>query len=191
MLDLRSPSISSSPPEIKNQVAKLVQRLGCARYVDCHSQFGTNEQRIFVQSFSVSAGWIGGNLADTVPYLDSTFGFVPSRSHIDAAAKHCKSDWVYSIDIKDFFRTTKAARVRDALIGIGYSGHAADLTVALTCYEGALAQGAPSSPVLSNIVFREFDCKLEEVAQEFGITFTRYADDIVFSGVGISSGGRP
>ncbi len=128
--------------------------------------------------------WIGGNLASTFNYLDSTFGFVPGRSHIDAAARHCESNWAYSVDIKDFFRTTSAARVRTALLKLGYSGRAADLTVALTCYEGFLAQGAPTSPVLSNIVFREYDQLLEELACELSLTFTRYADDIVFSGTG-------
>nr|WP_240159403.1 reverse transcriptase family protein [Burkholderia sp. Ax-1724] len=128
--------------------------------------------------------WIGGNLACSVRYLDSTFGFVPGRSHIDAAARHCKADWAYSVDIKDFFRTTSATRVRAALIKLGYGDYAADLAVALTCYEGFLAQGAPSSPVLSNLVFQEFDRLLEELACELNLTFTRYADDIVFSGSG-------
>ncbi|WP_322014887.1 reverse transcriptase family protein [Paraburkholderia sp. J12] len=128
--------------------------------------------------------WIGGNLASSFSYLDSTFGFVPGRSHIDAAARHCESDWAYSIDIKDFFRTTSAAQVRAALIELGYSNHAADLMVALTCYEGFLAQGAPSSPVLSNLVFQKFDRLLEALAGELNLTFTRYADDIVFSGTG-------
>lgn len=129
--------------------------------------------------------WIGGNLALAASYSDSAFGFVPGRSHIDAAARHCQADWVYSVDIKDFFRTTSQARVHAALTKIGYSERAADLAVALTCYGGFLAQGAPSSPVLSNIVFQEFDQKLESLASELGLTFTRYADDIAFSGKGV------
>lgn len=128
--------------------------------------------------------WIGGNLAAAITYRDSTYGFVPGRSHIDAAGAHCGADWVYSVDIKDFFQTTRVDIVRQALGELGYSEHAAHLIGALTCYAGFLAQGAPSSPVLSNLVFLPHDIQLEQFATEHDLTYTRYADDIVFSGRG-------
>ena len=46
---------------------------------------------------------------------------------------------------------------------------------------GALPQGAPTSPMLSNLVMRKFDEALEEYANTRGLCVTRYADDIVFS----------
>ncbi|MFM0161342.1 reverse transcriptase family protein [Paraburkholderia sediminicola] len=128
--------------------------------------------------------WIGGNLANAIPYRDTTFGFVPGRSHIDAAGAHCGAKWAYSIDIKDFFQTTSAEAVRQALMTIGYSEHAAQLVSSLSCFNGYLAQGAPSSPALSNLVFFHYDIQLEEFATTHQLTYTRYADDIVFSGHG-------
>jgi len=53
---------------------------------------------------------------------------------------------------------------------------------ALCCYGDGLAQGSPASPVLSNLVFRQADKELIQLACDFGARYTRYADDIVFSG---------
>ncbi len=129
--------------------------------------------------------WIGKNLAQVISYSESAFGFVPGRSHIDAAARHCGADWVYSLDIKDFFQTTRESVVKQALIKeVNYSERAAELISALSCYNGFLAQGAPSSPVLSNLVFLPYDRQLSELALRYGLIYTRYADDIVFSGKG-------
>ncbi|WP_143064421.1 reverse transcriptase family protein [Paraburkholderia tropica] len=128
--------------------------------------------------------WIGGHLAVAIPYRSSTFGFVPGRSHIDAAGQHCGAEWSYSIDIKDFFQSTSEEAVRRALMELGYSEHASHLVSSLCCVGGYLAQGAPSSPALSNLVFLNYDIQFEQYAAEHGLTYTRYADDIVFSGRG-------
>lgn len=128
--------------------------------------------------------WIGGNLAVAIPYRGGTFGFVPGRSHIDAAAAHCGAEWTYSIDIKDFFQSTSEEAVRRALMERGYSEHAAHLVSSLCCLGGYLTQGAPSSPALSNLVFLNYDIQLEQYAAAHELTYTRYADDIVFSGRG-------
>lgn len=128
--------------------------------------------------------WIGGNIAAVLPYRETTFGFVPGRSHIDAAAAHCGSEWVYSVDIRDFFRTTTALMVVRALRAFNFSDASANLIAKLACIDDCLAQGAPSSPALSNLVFLPIDCHLGDYARQHGLTYTRYADDIVFSGRG-------
>lgn len=128
--------------------------------------------------------WIGGNIASQVNWLPCVFGFVPGRSSIDAASIHCGADWVFSVDIKDFFPSTARESVQAALVEIGYEPHSAEIIARLCCYNGSLAQGAPSSPVLSNLVFKAFDERLLKVAEVFGGKYTRYADDMVFSGVG-------
>ncbi|MBI0360666.1 reverse transcriptase family protein [Burkholderia oklahomensis] len=128
--------------------------------------------------------WIGGNLATSLTYPDCVYGFVPGRSHIEAAAKHCGADWVYSADVKDFFQSTSFDAVQRALTEVGYQPKAAQLVATYSCFKGFLAQGAPSSPVLSNLVFLPYDRQLLEYAVQCDITYTRYADDVVLSGRG-------
>jgi len=128
--------------------------------------------------------WFSHHLSQVLPVEDYVFGFVPGRSAVDAAARHCGAQWVYSIDIKDFFTSTDADTVRQALLNLGYSAKGCDLMVPLCCFGDNLAQGAPSSPVLSNLVMKDVDSRLKEISETHGVTFTRYADDIVFSNSG-------
>ncbi|MEC8010306.1 MAG: reverse transcriptase family protein [Pseudomonadota bacterium] len=126
--------------------------------------------------------WFSFHLAKELTFEDHVYGFIPGRSSIDAAMKHCNSEWVYSFDIENFFPTTKKEQVYDAIISIGYSSQGATIITDLCCYNDHLAQGAPSSPLLSNLVMRPIDIKLKEIATRLDITVTRYADDITFSG---------
>lgn len=126
--------------------------------------------------------WFGHHLAETLPVEDYVYGFVSGRSAVDAAAQHCGASWVYSVDIENFFPSTDDDLVVKALKELGYSEKGARLITYLCCYGSYLGQGAPSSPVLSNLVMKPIDIQLKEVADELGITLTRYADDIVLSG---------
>ena len=126
--------------------------------------------------------WIGYHLAAYFPHKDYIFGFIGGKSSIDAAAVHCGSSWVYSVDIEDFFPSTDEGFVAECLQYIGYSEKGAEIVASLCCFEGGLAQGSPSSPILSNLVMSNVDQALKAIAEEHGVRFSRYADDIVFSG---------
>jgi retron-type reverse transcriptase len=128
--------------------------------------------------------WFGFYLSKTVKCGECVYGFVKGRSAIEAASLHCGADWVYSVDIADFFPSTPLNKVKKALKELGYPEHGAELIAKLCCYNGMLSQGSPASPVLSNLVFRDADTELEAVAKHLKVRFTRYADDIVFSGIG-------
>lgn len=135
-------------------------------------------------SIKVIQKWFGYHLVRAITVSDSVYGFVPGRSAIDAAKRHCGANWVYSVDIKDFFPTTYESVVKEALIKIGYSVKSSDFIVPLCCYGKYLAQGSPASPVLSNLALSCIDQKLEDIAKSYDLTYTRYVDDIVFSGSG-------
>lgn len=110
-------------------------------------------------------------------------GFVQGYSHITAAKVHLGATWIYSVDIKDFFGTTSFEKIFIAIQKLGYKDFESMFLIAKLCsYNGALPQGAPTSPILSNIAFHEMDIKLIEIADNIGAKVTRYADDIVFSG---------
>jgi len=128
--------------------------------------------------------WISVHLQRKYSPPDHVFGFVPGRSHVLAASVHCNARWVYSIDIKDFFQSTPIEKVRGAFFNIGYGEDSAQILARLCCLNGCLSQGAPTSPVISNIAFSHLDVMLSDVAEYHGVRMTRYADDIVFSGAG-------
>lgn len=126
--------------------------------------------------------WFGYHLVKAIPISNNVFGFVPGRSAVDAAKRHCSSKWVYSVDIENFFPTTYEDVVKDSLLTLGYSQKAVNLIVPLCCYHRSLAQGSPASPVLSNLVLQDIDVKLGNIANMRDVVYTRYVDDLVFSG---------
>jgi len=128
--------------------------------------------------------WMSFHLSRVIPIHPHVFGFVPGRSHIDAAFTHRSAEWAYSVDITDFFQSTPRSLVAEALQSIGYIGASADLVSRLSCVHERLAQGAPSSPALSNLVFYEMDAALATLAKHHNAELSRFADDIVFSGKG-------
>ncbi|TDM06120.1 MAG: hypothetical protein C4K60_15845 [Ideonella sp. MAG2] len=111
------------------------------------------------------------------------FGFVPGLSHIDAARQHLGARWVCSFDIENFFPTTPEGLVAARLVDLGFPESGAGIVARLACFSGVLAQGAPTSPVLSNIALCDIDQRLSLLAERYSLRLTRYADDIVFSGL--------
>lgn len=132
-------------------------------------------------------------------------GFVPKKSIVDNAKIHVGSYYVYNIDLKDFFPSIDQARVWRCLQNPPFSLtkesnrlQIANIIAALCCTEmevertndkgeverqkrNVLPQGAPTSPIITNIVCQRLDFLLTAVAKRFGLKYSRYADDITFS----------
>ncbi len=130
--------------------------------------------------------WFGFHLSRNrvAQPMSCVYGFVPGRSAIQAATAHCGADWVLSLDIEEFFPSTGKLLVVEALEQIGYPRHGAELMAGLCCLRGALPQGSPASPALSNLIFQATDESLSRLGVSHRVTYTRYADDMVFSGNG-------
>lgn len=126
--------------------------------------------------------WIGCHIDRSAHFLDCVYGFRTGKSAIQAAARHCGARWLLELDLQDFFPSITEAQVRQALVVLGYSEHAAHLIASLCCFRGRLPQGSPASPALSNIVFHPVDYAIMQIAERYNATYTRYADDIVLSG---------
>lgn len=111
------------------------------------------------------------------------YGFISGKNHINNASQHVQNSIVFNIDLKDFFSQIHFGRVRGMLMKPPYSiGVEAATTIAqIACYNGVLPQGAPSSPVLTNMICAPLDNSLLRLAKETGCVYTRYADDISFS----------
>lgn len=128
--------------------------------------------------------WLGYHLARSINYLDSVHGFVPNRSTLTAAKVHCGSTWLITIDVKDFFSSTRTEHVVNGLRSLDYSDSAARLIAEICALDNGLPQGSPASPVLANLAFRPIDLLINEECKKLSVRFTRYADDLAFSGTG-------
>jgi RNA-directed DNA polymerase len=144
--------------------------------------------------------WILANVAGKFPVTEAAHGFVAGRGIVSNASPHVGKAVVVNLDLEGFFPTIVFPRVRAVFERYGYSGSVATI-LALLCtecpraavayagtkYEAAtgpraLPQGAPTSPALSNQVGRRLDKRLLGVARKLGLSYTRYADDLTFSG---------
>lgn len=108
-------------------------------------------------------------------------GFVLTRSVKTNALAHLHRRFVINIDLKDFFPTISQNRVNGMLKSLGIDTRVAEIIAQICCNNGHLPQGAPSSPVLSNMICFRLDKDLMSFAKEARCIYTRYADDITFS----------
>ncbi|MEV7231848.1 reverse transcriptase family protein [Polymorphospora sp. NPDC051019] len=142
-----------------------------------------------------------------VPVHPAVHGFVPGRSAHTFAAAHAGRPTVVRVDLVSFFATVSAPRIYGLLRLAGYPEPVAHTLTALCVtrtpvrvlraapaglpdrpYRLALLrgphlpQGAPTSPALANLCGFRLDRRLAGLAAAFGATYTRYADDLAFSG---------
>lgn len=125
---------------------------------------------------------------------DFAMGFTEGRSVVNNAQKHLGHNYVLNIDLKDFFPSIDQARVwkRLQLAPFNFPQDVANVIAGLCCMkmqaESAeekiryvLPQGAPTSPIITNMICDKLDRRLAGLAKRFGLHYTRYADDITFS----------
>ena len=96
---------------------------------------------------------------------------------------HKEQPFVLSLDIKDFFSSIRRPEVENIFHALGYSALVANFLAKICCLDNCLPQGASTSPCLSNIFLRNFDDTISGYCIERKIRYTRYADDLSFSGV--------
>src|SRR5690348_11156935 len=115
---------------------------------------------------------------------DMAHGFKRNKSIITNAKKHHRRRYVFNIDLRDFFPSINFGRVRGLFIkDANFMLHpkVATILAQIACYNNALPQGSPCSPVISNLVGHLLDIHLCKLASVNGCTYSRYADDITFS----------
>ncbi len=138
-----------------------------------------------------------------VEVSDLSHGFIKSRSVLTSAKTHNTSpDLLINIDLENFFPTITFERVRGVYQSFGYSGYIASLLAMICTYcermpleikgqikyiktsDRILPQGSPASPMITNIICKTLDKRINGLCQKLGITYTRYADDMSFSYTG-------
>ena len=126
--------------------------------------------------------WILENILEKIPVSPYAKAFVKKRSVKENARFHRGQDVVVTMDIKDFFPSIRIQHIADIFLNLGYYPDVSAFLAYLCCYEYILPQGAPTSPYLSNLRLKNFDARVATYARERGIRYTRYADDLTFSG---------
>jgi len=113
----------------------------------------------------------------------SASAFIKNRGIVYNAQKHTKKSAILNLDLKDFYDHINFGRVRGVLKAKPYElrEDTATIIAQLCCLNGTLPQGAPTSPLMSNMVCRSLDRQLSKLAKNQRAYYTRYADDITFS----------
>ena len=143
-------------------------------------------------------------ILNSVPPHDCAHGFRKGRSCIGAAQLHAGEHIVIAVDLKDFFPSIPIRRVHGLFRSLGYPWNVARFLTALcgtatpadifatlpadhkrgwgVFHRRHLPQGAPTSPALANLCVRRLDRRLAGLAQHMDARYTRYGDDLAFSG---------
>ena len=151
------------------------------------------------------------HLVEKIPPHPAAHGFVRGRSVLSHASLHVGRDVVLRMDLEDFFASVPAARVFSTFRALGYTASVARVLGGLVTTRAAAAggllpahptardvhalhrarqrmharhlpQGAPTSPAIANLCAFGFDVRLRAAATKVGARYSRYADDLVFSG---------
>lgn len=126
--------------------------------------------------------WILDNILNNMHVSNHANGFVKNRSILTNAQNHLNSECIVNIDLKDFFPSIKFEQVFGIFKYYGYTKELSYTLAKLCTYHGILPQGSPASPAITNIICLKLDKRLSALAEKYEATYSRYADDITFSG---------
>lgn len=131
---------------------------------------------------------------------ENVHGFIKGKSVVTGAKVHNNEpDLLINMDIENFFPTLTFERVRKMFLDFGYSGYISSILAMLCTYcermpieikgktryvktsERILPQGSPASPMITNIICRNLDKRLNGLSKKYNFIYTRYADDMSFS----------
>ena len=110
--------------------------------------------------------------------------FEKGKSIITNSQIHRNKKYILNIDLKNFFDSFNFGRVRGFFIkdrDFAVTPEIATVIAQIACYQDKLPQGAPSSPIITNLITRILDYRIVKIAKKYRFTYSRYADDMTFS----------
>lgn len=118
------------------------------------------------------------------PRKSLSHGFKKEHSIITNAKPHKRRRYVLNLDIENFFPSFNFGRVRGFFISNNdykLNENVATILAQIACHNNALPQGSPCSPIISDIIAHILDVRLSNLAKDYKLTYSRYADDLTFS----------
>jgi len=131
--------------------------------------------------------YIVSTLFDKFPIHNSVYSYQKGKNVKKMAINHLNARFLLRVDFRDFFPSIKGEHIRlflknnMNLLETSINDYDMTLINLLVCKSNKLTIGAPSSPVISNIILYDLDTFLFDKCNEMDITYTRYADDLYFS----------
>lgn len=133
--------------------------------------------------------WLINNFLNMFPVHEAASAYCRGKNIYDNANAHANNAFLLKLDFKDFFPSIKASDLhsimdknkvnmpeedKDAICNMLFwkSRYTRELELSI---------GAPSSPILSNIILYDFDCKVSSLCEKKCVAYSRYADDLIFS----------
>lgn len=126
--------------------------------------------------------WILDNILSKMHVSQCAHGFVTGKSIVTNAVIHTGKECIINMDIEDFFPSVSFERVFRVFKYYGYTKELSYVMARLCTYKGYLPQGSPASPAITNILCLKLDKRLNQLAQTYHCSYSRYADDLTFSG---------
>lgn len=130
--------------------------------------------------------WMLSEILEKIPIEEVAHGFERGKSIVTNARSHVGKRCLLKCDLKDYFPTIELARIVGLFKSFGFSGSISNALARLTAVDDALVQGTATSPRISNLIARSLDKRLNALAISLNLTYSRYADDVAFSGASIS-----
>jgi len=161
-----------TPNRYKYRVFEVAKRAGGSRTIRAPNKRIKEIQQILADV-----------LLEIYKQKPSVHGFSKDRSIITNAKQHLDKKHILNIDIQGFFPSIHFGRVKYLFSKAPFSiPHAAATVLAhICCFDNMLPQGAPTSPIITNLICIKLDTALQKLAKKHNCTYTRYADDISFS----------
>lgn len=147
------------------------------------SKSGNRTLSIPSMSMKIVQKWIKVKILDKIPVSNCAMAFRKGNSYgIKTNAElHKYNTYILKLDLKDFFDNIKRKKVFYLFREIGYNNYISNILSNICTFNESLPQGGITSPSISNLICKKLDIKLESLSSKRDITYTRYADDLIFS----------
>ena len=121
------------------------------------------------------------NILQNLEIPEYAFGAIKGKDNISNAKKHQGKKYIFTTDLTNFFPSVNHKQVFEMFVSFDFSPTVARYLTKLTTYKGKLPQGAPTSPIVANLVFVKTGKRLQEFATLNNLPFTSFVDDLTFS----------